>query len=273
MAPPPTTATPRPEIDLFLNEIKAHPEDDTPRMVLADWLQEHGDAALAARGELLRIQVLRHQFLENDPRQDALRRREKELLRQHLDQWVGPLMNSFTWRFERGLLHLEARGAHFFRPEVQALATPENGRWVESLALHDVSLAGAVLLDSSPFLSFIHTLDLGNNRLRPEVIAMLCASPRVANLKALFLDRNRLGPDGARALAESRNLAGLDVLDLSNNVIGDEGARHLAESPHLAHLTALWVGRNRIREEGQAILRQRFGPRVYLTERRRPESE
>src|SRR5262249_8163694 len=42
------------EVRMFFRDIKEHPDDDTPRLIFADWLQEHGDAAAAARGEFLR---------------------------------------------------------------------------------------------------------------------------------------------------------------------------------------------------------------------------
>lgn len=39
--------------DGLLADILAHPEDDTPRLILADWLDEHGEAE---RGEFIRVQ-------------------------------------------------------------------------------------------------------------------------------------------------------------------------------------------------------------------------
>src|SRR6516165_8198243 len=53
---PSPPAAVRPEIRVFLEDIKSHPEDDTPRLILADWLQENGTPDEAARGELLRIE-------------------------------------------------------------------------------------------------------------------------------------------------------------------------------------------------------------------------
>ena len=46
-----TTSPPRAELLAFLKTIKAEPDDDTARAVLADWLQEQPDPADAARGE------------------------------------------------------------------------------------------------------------------------------------------------------------------------------------------------------------------------------
>jgi uncharacterized protein (TIGR02996 family) len=41
--PSPSGTPPRPEVLAFLEDIKEHPDDDTPRLVLADWLEDHGD--------------------------------------------------------------------------------------------------------------------------------------------------------------------------------------------------------------------------------------
>jgi uncharacterized protein (TIGR02996 family) len=42
-----------PELRALLAACHAHPDDDTARLVLADWLQERDDP----RGELVRVQV------------------------------------------------------------------------------------------------------------------------------------------------------------------------------------------------------------------------
>ena len=39
--------------DAFLHAILAAPDDDTPRLIYADWLEERGDL----RGEFIRLQV------------------------------------------------------------------------------------------------------------------------------------------------------------------------------------------------------------------------
>ena len=41
---------PRPEVLAFLADAKQHPNDDAPLLVLADWLEEHGDEREAAEG-------------------------------------------------------------------------------------------------------------------------------------------------------------------------------------------------------------------------------
>jgi uncharacterized protein (TIGR02996 family) len=270
---PPESAAPRPEIRVFLQEIKSNPDDDTPRLVLADWLQEHGDPLEAARGEMLRIQVLLQQLHSSDPRQAALRRRQSELFREHFDFWVGPLADHASWRFERGLLHLEARAPKLLRREATALTTPEVCDWVEALKLEDLRPRHLPRLARSPFLPHIHTLDLADNRLTAEGFPAFASTPNLSGLKTLFLDGNRIGAAGVQALAASPHLAGLTALDLTANRMGNEGALSLADSPHLNSLTSLWVRGNALGGEAQAALRKRFGKGVRLHERRRPASE
>jgi uncharacterized protein (TIGR02996 family) len=45
--------TPHPEAEALLNAIYDHPDDDTPRLVYADWLQEHGQENYA---QFIRLQ-------------------------------------------------------------------------------------------------------------------------------------------------------------------------------------------------------------------------
>jgi uncharacterized protein (TIGR02996 family) len=260
--PSPFAADTRAEIVLFLEQIKAHPDDDATRLIFADWLQENGSPAESDRGELMRIQVLQNQLLPSDPRQDSLGRRAKALLSQYRDVWVGDLMDHLTWRFDRGMLHLEGRADKFLSSEVAALARPETCLWLESLKLNEVRTAWVGQLEASPFLPYLAALDLSLNRFHHQGLVSLVRSPQVQRLRSLNLAGNRVGPPGARAIAASPHLANLAVLDLRGNRIFDEGAEHLRGSPHLQHLSSLRLKGNRISIHTQAALRQRFGTRV-----------
>jgi uncharacterized protein (TIGR02996 family) len=63
-----------------LQNILAHPEDDTPRVVFADWLEEHG---APERAEFIRLQCQLARMSEGDPGRGRLLDRESELLRAH----------------------------------------------------------------------------------------------------------------------------------------------------------------------------------------------
>ena len=55
--------------DALLRAICANPEDDAPRLIYADWLDEHGDPLQA---EFIRLQIGQHQSDETNTRQPWL---------------------------------------------------------------------------------------------------------------------------------------------------------------------------------------------------------
>ena len=57
--------------DAFLQAIIDVPEDDLPRLVYADWLEEHGQAE---RAELIRVQVQLARLADQRPRTRYLER-------------------------------------------------------------------------------------------------------------------------------------------------------------------------------------------------------
>lgn len=98
--------------DAFLADIIAHPEDDAPRLIYADWLQEQGRET---RAELIRVQIeLASRRHAGGPthcgRSRWLRNRERELL----SDWeaadvpwgpAGPLFFApAAWTHRRGFL-------------------------------------------------------------------------------------------------------------------------------------------------------------------------
>jgi uncharacterized protein (TIGR02996 family) len=73
--------------DALLAAIIADPDDDLPRLVYADWLDEHDQPD---RAEFIRLQIER----ANAPPGSATAKRcfgcEAELLARHWDEWAGP---------------------------------------------------------------------------------------------------------------------------------------------------------------------------------------
>src|SRR5262249_49189412 len=88
----------------FLEAILARPDDDAPRLVFADWLEEQGDAD---RAEFIRVQIERTRLPEWDARQLHLLLRERALLEQHAQKWRKelPSIQGITWKeFRRGFV-------------------------------------------------------------------------------------------------------------------------------------------------------------------------
>jgi uncharacterized protein (TIGR02996 family) len=80
------------DLDGLLAAALAQPTDPTPRLVLADWLDEHGDEADRARAELLRLQV-RRERAEADQRDD-LDKQARKVLRERppLKTFLKPIL-------------------------------------------------------------------------------------------------------------------------------------------------------------------------------------
>jgi uncharacterized protein (TIGR02996 family) len=89
--------------------IIANPDEDTPRLALADWLQEHGTAPDRARAEFIRLQV---QLTRTKPgkARDKLTTEAFKLEVQHRFTWLMPLLevdprlDGEGIAFRRGLL-------------------------------------------------------------------------------------------------------------------------------------------------------------------------
>src|SRR5262245_33050941 len=145
----------RPEVIAFLRDIKDNPDDDTPRLILADWLEDRGDP----RGRFLRLQAEEARLPWNDPRRDALRD-QAELIREEQEgAWLGWLSRA-QFTYERGLLHVSVHPRLFLGPTWGALANSETWAWVEGVKLKNwvsrdlVRLADSVLLPSVSSLIF-----------------------------------------------------------------------------------------------------------------------
>jgi uncharacterized protein (TIGR02996 family) len=82
--PKPTTPSP-PLATAFLDDIRQHPDDDAPRLVYADWLEENGDAE---RAEFIRVQCRLAQLPSGDPEGKRLAKREKKLLQSNARRWT-----------------------------------------------------------------------------------------------------------------------------------------------------------------------------------------
>jgi len=74
----------------FLRVIGANPDDDGPRLLYADFLEEKGDAASVAHAEFIRVQCALNAAGRSDPNLDLLKTRERDLLTEHWRSWFRP---------------------------------------------------------------------------------------------------------------------------------------------------------------------------------------
>src|SRR3954451_19969395 len=81
----------------FLRAVVADPADDAPRLVYADWLDDHGQPE---RAEFIRVQCELARTPADDPRRLELEARERALLGVQEERWVGPLRGWVNaWEF------------------------------------------------------------------------------------------------------------------------------------------------------------------------------
>src|SRR4051812_47076638 len=87
--------------DAFLQAIIENPDDDTPRLVYADYLDERGDP----RGEFIRVQIALARLPDDHPRREGLEARERGLLKTHEEEWAGRLKGLVgNYWFRRGFV-------------------------------------------------------------------------------------------------------------------------------------------------------------------------
>jgi uncharacterized protein (TIGR02996 family) len=259
--------------DELLQAVIEHPQDDTVRLVYADWLEENGDQADQARAEFIRTQIQAESLDEDDPRLAALRERARQLERQHRGAWLAGLDSEQTYLaiFRRGFIDawqcpsasaFLCSGASLFDREpvtfvflrvgpgdVETLAAcPRLGRLtsvvlVPSEASSDVDVAALL---ASPHLTNLRALEIHHlfPCAGPATARAIATRSQYANLSCLCASCHPLDDEGAESLANSTTLGQLSVLKLGGCRIGAVGARALAESPLLQSTIELDLGGN-----------------------------
>jgi uncharacterized protein (TIGR02996 family) len=252
----------------FLDAICAQPDDDTARLVYADWLADNGDAD---RGEFIRVEVelARTPRLtdEDERRRRVLIGRRDELLKKHKTAWLGPFLpyakeNSFARGFVQSLdvpasVFLQHAEGWFALTPLTRVKIIINGRVWDPITASFTWWAESLF--TSPLLARLEALDLENAHLTADNFAHLARQPDLPRLRELNLEGNDLRNEGAIALAGMPQLRGLRSLNLKSNSLTDLGARAIARSEHLAQLSELWISRNSIREPTWDALHARFG--------------
>jgi uncharacterized protein (TIGR02996 family) len=209
----------------LLRAIGAHPDEDTPRLMYADWLDEHGRAE---RAEYIRVQVARQRKLATGEDDAQLYTREVELYRAHAPQWLRELMPP-------GYDAAIVSGERGFFATARASADA-----VASAADHPAAgLITDLTLGPDPWAIPSDTFGDQLERLLPHVrnLSRLClksefgalhesgaqvlAAGHFPRLVELDVPQGLIGDGGAAALCSSRGFPALRVLNLWANDITD----------------------------------------------------
>jgi uncharacterized protein (TIGR02996 family) len=251
-----TASPPRPELLALLRQVKATPEDEALRLVLADWLEEHGDAADRARAALIRTDAewRGRPAPGHDETQQRLREQMQALERAYGSEWLGPLRQSnVQCQFHRGLIHVETNVGVVAAWRNRAWPQTEAWAWVERARLVNGTPADIAKLAESPALGSLATLELSAAR-SPGAAAALAQSPHLANLSRLEVTRLGAPGAGAVAVARSPHLGRLTALGLIGNGLRNEHVLELLEAPCLGQLTDLGLTGNSFSDEAVRAL-------------------
>lgn len=247
--------------DALLNAIAEHPEEDTPRLMCADWLEENGDPE---RADFVRAQVgLARPGLSGEEKA-ALVRRLRPYLMNFERRWKSelPKIAGVEWGdFNRGLIE-EVRA-----PDAQPVVDHAE----EIFAVPGIHilrlwrLTAPADLARVPELIRLRSLRIILYGTSPAVLRALFASPHLRRLTALDLYGSHADNDVAIDLADGR-FPDLAELVLTSTAVGEAGALALARSPHLDNLRLLDLGHTAIdgRSAAARALRKRFGKSLKL---------
>jgi uncharacterized protein (TIGR02996 family) len=182
------------EEEALLHAICTHPDDDTPRLVYADWLQEHGNEE---RAEFIRVQCQ----LDLNPQDEALQTREGELINRYGQEWQRESENNgveVCGGFQRG-----------FQSRLRVVKIDEN--MIKSI----VEVIGRMP---------IHSLDFACSNVSPDQFGMLVNAPALTRINDLTLSKDIMDEH----LAHLARMPQLEHLWLTNcGSINDESLRYL----------------------------------------------
>jgi uncharacterized protein (TIGR02996 family) len=261
----------------FLNAIIAAPDDDLPRLVYADWLQENGRPE---RAEFIRLQCELAQVRIADPqgreRYDKLTSRLRGLQIAHLRVWEKeatdglPTNRQLSVLFGRGMVAEVSCTAKYFLEHGEQI--------ISQLPLRRICLTrmsernARALATFAPFRRIAGLrFDAGSTD-ADLVVSVLTICP-LAHLRSLRLfdfvvnsfpaQRGRY-TSVAETLARCESLSSLEYLDLSAAQIGEEGSLALAQSTALPSLEYLDLMYNSLSQNVCEALRDRYGDSLVL---------
>lgn len=222
----------------FLRAIIDNPDDDSLRLIFADWLEERGDP----RAEFIRIQCeLARQcpsksvFLLSWPGRDRnsggidgrLWSGQRQLLVRYEKVWLGSLHRLLKgWRFHRGFVDQAAMGVRQFLEHAETVFSLSPIQHLKLTGGHQAVAQVA----QSPLLLRLRTFwyeSPWSSQIDDSAAQALAFSPFVKNLDWLVLQRNQIGVPGALALATSPYLQRTVYIDLFDSQVTPSGRTEL----------------------------------------------
>jgi uncharacterized protein (TIGR02996 family) len=252
------------DADALLAAIAAHPDEDTPRLVYADWLEEH-DRPIRAEFIRLQCEIARKETLPRAilNRYVDLFKRNQELIDSHRAELLGPLAslpNDTKIEFRRGFVsEIELPVGHFLthaatiallKPLPRVGAKSVSSRLSDFVNCPHLECISRISAYSAEFASFPGVI-------WPQEDALREAIGRLTHLEVLDLEG--CGLSNQRSVLDfDFSLPALIDLNLSLNEIGDAGVARLLRTNLPRQLKRLVLGGNPIDDEGAIELAGRW---------------
>ncbi len=244
--------------EAFLRDILEHPDDDGPRLIYADWLEEHGDADAA---RFIRAQCERARLPAWKARWAELCDVEKWMPEGFYERWRPDLsrlpgLDWPTFPFRRGFAaKVRSRASEgAFRPFLRHAEALYRLAPVEAVEVEQ-RVDDAAELAASPWLARLRGLDFNLARLGAESVRALAESPHATRLTELHFSFGSIDVSGVAALTASPLFARLTTLDLSNNShLGTSAAHALAAVSGPTGLRSLNLAETDLSAAGLAAL-------------------
>jgi uncharacterized protein (TIGR02996 family) len=251
--------------DALIAAILANPDEDTPRLMYADWLDEHGDAP---RAEFIRVQcALAREFEAEADLPDnfgtsfahdnnvwgmrwrphdtaerlALLRREAELLTAHALEWQKGLPRYAdrwqTVKLRRGFVGKVCVPLGLF---IKSPAELWRHHPVDSLALFNYDGVARLKIPKCRPLAAVRELLPAGGNITADIIAPIADCPHLSGLRSLNFHGLRVADAAVQELARSPHLKPV-TLELSCDGMGESEFAALMNGPFAARLRRLKV--------------------------------
>jgi uncharacterized protein (TIGR02996 family) len=242
--------------EAFLIDICEQPDDDSARLIFADWLEDQGEAT---RAQFIRAQCRLAQMAWDDPERLLLENEERALAQDMnltLDaaatgSWAKRLpvwMRSCSMRFARGFVaHLECTVAQLAKDVKRVFATTP----LQSLSIKRQPNE-LIEKDIAPYLPRLRSLDLAESKTNFSSFEEVLSAGGFSQLHQLALEELRLGPDLAKVITNHSHLQTLRSLNIAGNRIDAQALQKICTS--LNNLRSLNVSKNNMRNEATRVL-------------------
>ncbi|HKB06478.1 MAG TPA: TIGR02996 domain-containing protein [Gemmataceae bacterium] len=260
--------------DLYRAVLDA-PDDDAPRLVYADWLDEHGEPE---RAEFIRVQCAAARIPAQTARWRPLDDRAERLYREWRSRWAGPtLEHALSADFQRGCVDRVALTIDQFLASADELLDREPVRvWEFKAVAFFLRSPSFPRLANHPAFGRVRGLAIG--QFAPdELVRAVAESPHLGRLRSLAVTYHLPGAEAIAALFDAApHLGHLEAVDapvsnfhklwrrgavarlrrlsLVHCRVSDHVVEQMSSSPAMRNLESLRLDLNDVSERGAAAL-------------------